>query len=239
MDLSAATVSIRCYGDVSQVDQLWAAVPLCRLQAAAPWRTFRWYRGQRHYSGTYWSSTVKDHVIYESRLELARLLYADFDVRVRHIVAQPFLLKAVVDGKIRKHVPDFLLMTRHGAVIVDVKPYGRRDDPAFRLTSGWTRELVEARGWRYELWSEPPAAELANLRFLAGFRRAWLFNSHLLKALAITPLDGMPLGQTARLLPDFPRPQVKAGIFHLLWTSHLVTDLLTPLGPAHTLRRPS
>ena len=30
--------------------------------------------------------------IYESPLEMARLLFADFDTRVRYIVAQPFLL---------------------------------------------------------------------------------------------------------------------------------------------------
>ena len=47
------------------------------LYAAAPWRTFRWYFGQRHYSGTYWSATQRDHVIYESLLELAALLLAD------------------------------------------------------------------------------------------------------------------------------------------------------------------
>jgi len=52
-----------------------------------PWRTFRWYYGQRHYSGSYWSSTMSAHVIYESRLELARLLVADFDQSVNHIVA--------------------------------------------------------------------------------------------------------------------------------------------------------
>lgn len=45
--------------------------------------------GQKHYSGSYWSSTQADHVIYESRLELARLLYADFDRDVTAIVAQP------------------------------------------------------------------------------------------------------------------------------------------------------
>jgi len=27
------------------------------LLHAAPWRTFRWYFGQRHYSGTYWCAT--------------------------------------------------------------------------------------------------------------------------------------------------------------------------------------
>jgi hypothetical protein len=40
-------------------------------------------------------------VIYESRLELARLLFADFEASVRHIVAQPFLLRADVDGDLR------------------------------------------------------------------------------------------------------------------------------------------
>ena len=48
--------------------------------------------GQRHYSGSYGSSTMSAHVIYESRLELARLLMADFDNSVNHIVAQPFML---------------------------------------------------------------------------------------------------------------------------------------------------
>ena len=38
-----------------------------------PWRTFRWYKGQKHYSGLYWSATTRTHVAYESRLELARL----------------------------------------------------------------------------------------------------------------------------------------------------------------------
>jgi hypothetical protein len=83
---------------------------------------FRWYKGQRHYSGTYWCATMRDHVIYESRLELARLIFADFDQSVHRILAQPFLLKAKVDGKIRKHIPDYFLATDHGPVVVDVKP---------------------------------------------------------------------------------------------------------------------
>jgi hypothetical protein len=61
----------------------WASVPAGVLAAAAPWRVFRWYQGQQHYSGRYWSSTQRDHVIHESRLELAVLLLADFDRSVR------------------------------------------------------------------------------------------------------------------------------------------------------------
>jgi hypothetical protein len=37
-------------------------------------------------------------VIHESRLELARPLFADFDSSVRGIVARPSLLKAEVEG---------------------------------------------------------------------------------------------------------------------------------------------
>ena len=67
----------------------WCEASAVELLAATPWRPFRWFKGQRHYSGTYWCATERGHVIYESRLELARLMFADFDRRVKHIVAQP------------------------------------------------------------------------------------------------------------------------------------------------------
>jgi hypothetical protein len=52
-----------------------------------PWRSFRSHRGRRHCSGAYWSATTGGHVGYESRLELARLLFADMDPGVAWIVA--------------------------------------------------------------------------------------------------------------------------------------------------------
>jgi hypothetical protein len=70
---------------MSEVSLPWGLATTEVLASAAPWRTFRWHKGQRHYSGTYWSATERDHVIYESRLELARLLFADFDTSVRCI----------------------------------------------------------------------------------------------------------------------------------------------------------
>ncbi|MFF2134330.1 LysR family transcriptional regulator [Streptomyces sp. NPDC058193] len=62
---------------------------------------------------------MRDHVIYESRLELSRLLFADFDPAVRGIVAQPFLLKTVLEGKARWHIPDYLLLTEQVPVVAD------------------------------------------------------------------------------------------------------------------------
>lgn len=129
--------------------------PLELISNATPWRTFRWRHGQKHYSGTYWSATERAHVIYESRLELARLLFADFDPAVSRIIAQPFLIRTSIDKRMRKHVPDYLLLTGDGPVVVDVKPHSQLDKPKVRFTLEWTRVLVERRGWRYEVWTEP------------------------------------------------------------------------------------
>lgn len=62
-EAAAAPVSYRRADDLSDVTREWTAVGIDQLIAAAPWRTFRWHRGQKHYSGTYWSSTVGGHVI--------------------------------------------------------------------------------------------------------------------------------------------------------------------------------
>ncbi|MGV9989459.1 TnsA-like heteromeric transposase endonuclease subunit [Streptomyces sp. NPDC003374] len=236
MDI-AATVSVRRQNGEVVEDRFWGTEPIKSLASAMPWRTFRWYKGQKHYSGTYWSATMRDHVIYESRLELARLLLADFDLSVCGIVAQPFMLKTVLEGKIRRHIPDYLLLTGQVPVVVDVKPLHRLSKPDVAFTFGWTRRAVESRGWKYEVWSEPPAVELENIRFLAGYRRGWLFSPEMLEDLRRAELDGVPLGRAMCCLPNRPEPQVRSAIHHLLWTRSLVTDLDRPLSPSHVLRR--
>ncbi|MEU6118263.1 TnsA-like heteromeric transposase endonuclease subunit [Streptomyces sp. NPDC047117] len=229
-------VSVRKSNEGLIEEREWATAPLALLRSARPWRTFRWYKGQRHYSGTYWSATVGDHVIYESRLELGRLLFADFAPEVRQIIAQPFLLKAEVQGKLRRHIPDYLLLTDDGPVVVDVKPRHRLERPEVAFTFAWTEEAVRSRGWRYEVWSEPPPHELENVRFLAGYRRDWLINTSLLEGLRGQELDGRSVGEAVRLLPEDPR-RMKPVVLHLLWTGHVRTDLRRPLSMKHVLRR--
>ncbi|GHJ29932.1 hypothetical protein TPA0910_43650 [Streptomyces hygroscopicus subsp. sporocinereus] len=105
---------------------------------------------------------MRDHVIYESRLELARLLFDDFDPSVRRILAQPFLLKAEVEGKVRKHIPDYLLISEDGPVVVDVKPRHRVAKPEVAFTFDWTRRLQQNR-WLYDR-----AVEMGAKRYLFG-----------------------------------------------------------------------
>jgi hypothetical protein len=236
MSAELATVSFRTASGVVE-DESWTIADSAVLSNAVPWRTFRWYKGQRHYSGTYWSATMRDHVIYESRLELARLIFADFDRAVHRIVAQPFLLKAKMDGKIRKHIPDFFLATDHGPVVIDVKPEHLLTNPAVAYTFAWTRRLMEARGWQYEVWSGALSPELENLRFLAGYRRAWLFDVALLDQVRRTDVDGRTFGEVVRGLDGCDPAAARAAALHMLWHGELKTDLSTPLSDRHELVR--
>jgi hypothetical protein len=128
-----------------------ARVSVDEVLAGAPVRDFRWYKGRRFYSGWYWSATTGGLVAYESRLELARILLADFDPAVVGIAAQPFQLTGADGSTTRRHVPDLLLGHANGAVtVVDVKPAHRLDDPTVRAVFGWTARVVASRGWAFE-----------------------------------------------------------------------------------------
>jgi hypothetical protein len=209
------------------------------LRDVVPWRTFRSRRGQRHYSGVYWSATTGGHVIYESRLELARLLFADFDPDVVSIMAQPFRLVAEVNGALRAHVPDFLLLTADGGVVVvDVKPLRRLADAEVRFTFDWTRAAIAECGWGFEVWSEPDPMVLANVRFLAGYRRGWLFDAELVEGVDLAAAEGLSIGEVERALAPRWTPTVaRAGLMHVLWSGRVRTDLSRPLSSMHILER--
>lgn len=233
VDSPRAVAEIRDRDTLSEVATLWDYAATEFLSRAVPWRTFRWWRdGQRHYSGTYWSATNRDHVIYESRLELARLMLADYDTTVRHVIAQPFLLRARVNRRMRRHVPDFLLFTDTVPTVVDVKPLHRLEVDKVRFTVEWTRVLVESRGWRYEVCSDWPEVVLHNVRFLAGFRHPDRFDPGLLKAIEQQSTSDSTLGQV--LDRDFGEPpwRVRAAVLHLVWRQTLEVDISTPLSKA-------
>ena len=236
MSAESATVSFRTESGAAE-DESWMAVDSAELSNTVPWRTFRWYKGQRHYSGTYWSATMRDHVVYESRLELARLIFADFDRTVHRILAQPFLLKARAGGKLRKHIPDYFLVTDQGPVVVDVKPEHLLAKPAVAYTFAWTRRLVEARGWLYEVWSGAKSPELENLRFLAGYRRPWLFDAASLDQIRGADVGGRTFGEVVLGLADCDPAAARAAVLHLLWLGELKTDLSTPLSDRHEIVR--
>jgi hypothetical protein len=223
-----------------------ASMPLRRVRArqvisAVPWRKTRSVRGQAHFPGFFWSATMGAHVVYESRLELARLLLADFDRDVVAIAAQPFLLRAGVGGRSRRHVPDFLLVRADMTVqVVNVKPAGRLGDPQVVEALAWPGRLFEARGWQYEIWSGADVVMLSNLRFLAGYRRPGLLPDDLLDAVLAAVRPGDTIGGVIRQMSAVrPSGEVKAAVLRLLWQQRLATDLHGHLDAGSELKVPA
>lgn len=202
-----------------------------QVVGAVPWRLARSARRMAHYPGYYWSVTSGGHVVYESRLELARLLLADFDSDVAAIAAQPFLLRALAGGRVRRHVPDFLLVHAGQTVqVVNVKPAARLADPAVAEALAWPGELFEDRGWGYEIWSGADPVVLANVRFLAGYRRPGMPPDAVTAAVRAEVRPGDRVGGLLdRLEGSCPRPLAKAAVLRLLWQRSLSTDLSRPL----------
>ncbi|MGW1365125.1 hypothetical protein ACWCQP_48110 [Streptomyces chartreusis] len=61
-----------------------------RFEDCRPSRAFPVYRGQKNFTGWWWTSTTDTHVGYESWLERAVLIGLDFDSDVVGISSQPF-----------------------------------------------------------------------------------------------------------------------------------------------------
>lgn len=211
-----------------------AAVTVRELAGARPWREFRGYRGQRHYSGFYWSATTGSHVIYESRLELARLLLADFDRDVVGIVAQPFLVKGADGARVRRHIPDFLLLRRSGrAQVVNVKPAARLVRAKVADALGWAGRVFAGHGLAHEVWTGADPVRLANIRFLAGYRVADRVDAEAVAGVEAAVAGPVPLCEVAT------DPVVKAAVLHLLWRGVLSTDLDVVLSRSSVLERAS
>jgi hypothetical protein len=206
-------------------------VPVADVVQGLPVREFRSYKGRLHYSGWYWSSSMLRLVVYESRLELARIMLADFDPGVIGLAAQPFLLTGDDGGRVRRHVPDLLLLGADGGVtVVDVKAPSRLADPEVKAQFGWTRRVCAGRGWGFEAWSGADPQVLANVRFLAGYRRSSVIAGDLIPVVLDTAARQPDIGAIERALSQRHRPGlVRPVVLHLLWRGRLRADLTRPL----------
>jgi hypothetical protein len=214
------------------VETCWAEMDYRTVVAGRPWRTFPWYLGQRNYSGRYWSATERTLVGYESLLELSRLILADFDPAVKRIASQPFHLVIRKSGVQRRRTPDYLLVRDGKPVVVDVKTSkDLAKEDVIRLLE-LTREVVQLRGWDYEIACEPEKVFFANVRFLAGYRRDWLFAPDVLAEIR-SAVAREPQQRICDVIERVGRPKAiaVAGLMHLLWRHELRVDLAKALRP--------
>jgi hypothetical protein len=192
------------------------------LEAARPVRSFPSYRGQRNYPGWYWSATMGRRVGFESWVERDHLVAIDFDPAVTAVASQPFWLLWAAEGR-RRHAPDFFVrVAGGGALVLDSRPLDRIGD-GDREAFAATEQACALLGWRYAVWGRMGGVQVANQRWLAGYRHPRCHD----EAIA------------ARLLTVFRWPQAlmagaeRAGdpiatlpvLYHLMWRHELEADL--------------
>jgi hypothetical protein len=206
------------------IGEVW----LAELRNADPWRSVRSAHGQAHFAGSYWAATTRGLVTYESRLELGRLLLADWDPDVAWIVSQPFLIESVSpDGHRRRHIPDYLLFDRSdGACVVNVKPPSRLAVPKVAAALAWPQEHFARRGWRTEVWTGAPTLRLTNLRFLAGYRHAERCDPEALELVRRLGTRATTIGELEQMCGHHCRVElVRPAILHAVWSHELRIDI--------------
>lgn len=187
------------------------------------------YRGQGHLPGFYWFSTINQLVPYESRLEMFTLMALDFEGEVIGVLGQPLHFDFERNSSKFGHVPDFLVWReRTEPTIVDVKPEAFLDKGKNRQVFECTELVCRRLGWQFELRSEPDDVYLANLKWLAGFRRRPpQFRSQAEQLFAICGERSIAIRDvlTETKMPAFSRPV----LFHLIWKGLVSVDTTTLL----------
>jgi hypothetical protein len=195
-----------------------------RFEAGCPSRSFPSYRGQRNFTGWYWSATCREHVPFESWLERDHLIRLDFDRATVAMAAQPFTL-AWDDGTVGhlEHTPDFFVRRSDGTgLVVDVRPDERISERDAAKFAG-TRAACELVGWDFERVGALEAVFMANLRWLAGFRHSRVLRDDTAAALCEVFADGAGLLDGARAVGD--PVLVLPVLYHLLWCQQLSVEL--------------
>lgn len=199
-----------------------------------PVRRFTWRTDQEHRPGLEYMTATDRHHGYESFEEECLLVVADFAADLVEALCQPFRLRFYADGNKVDHTPDYLLLTRRGPVVVDVRPAGRirsRDNLKFAataeaaLSAGWRFAVVT--GWRTHVWGAVDAmsAERRPLDEVLGIQ------GQLRRAVAQGPLRYGELVERCSI-PAMAR----AHTLHLLWQRELGVDLSGPFGDERLVR---
>jgi hypothetical protein len=146
-------------------------------------------------------------------------------------VAQPFQLTATVRGQHCRHIPDYLWDSDKGPTVVDVVRTERMTHPRIVRLCAWTKEVVESLGWSYLVLNEPAAIRIANVRFLAGYRREWLLNKDVLAELRSrrSKLAGRSIYEAEQLIERYPLALVRAALLGMLWRREFEVNLDVPL----------
>ena len=216
--------------DGTQYRESLAACVTERFEHALPVRPFYWAKDSLHFPGSWWSSTMGDHVGFESWLE-RDLMFMDFDPAITGIASQPFWLRwQDEDGRDRRHPPDFFARRADGSgLVVDVRPDDRippEDAEVFRVTA----LACGQAGWEFRRAGTIDPVVRANVRWLSRYRHQRCRREPAAAELLEAFTPGMPLLPGAAQVGD--PVAVLPVAYHLLWRRELACDMSVLLGSA-------
>jgi hypothetical protein len=187
------------------------------------------YKGQRHLPGYLWVSRMNALVAYESRLEMTILLQLDFDKAVANIVSQPFVLHYLSESGHHHHTPDFFVRYADGnGEVVNVKPRQFINKPKNARNFEVCRTAAIEMGCAYSTRSELDPTYLANLGWLAGYRRPPAGLTNYGESIINAASDPVPL-QAVIARVEGSAALIRPVLFHMLWIGLLATDLYSRL----------
>ena len=207
----------------------WPELSVELVNSAEPWRQVRHYHGQLHFPGWFWSERIGRRLMYESRLELARLLVADADPHLLDVREQVFFLTLnFSDGSVIRHIPDFFICTENQRPrLVNVKPSGWEKEEKFRKTFDALNSLCAEQGWSYETWTGEKRSYLENLRWLSGYRRRSVIpaTDEEIRSTLELVTDPMAIQVLERQARDIGVDQPRTVVMHMLWNSTIQANL--------------
>lgn len=217
--------------DGTQHRESLAACVTERFEHVLPVRPFYWAKGSLHFPGSWWSSTMGDHVGFESWLERDHLMFMDFDPAITGIASQPFWLHwQDEDGWDRRHPPDFFARRADGSgLVVDVRPDDRipaEDAEVFRMTA----MACGQAGWEFRRAGTIDPVVRASIRWLSRYRHQRCRREPAAAELLEAFTPGMPLLSGAAQAGD--PVAVLPVAYHLLWRRELACDVSVLLGSA-------
>ena len=180
-------------------------------------------RNQKNTPGLFFFSTTEQLVYCESYLERRILLQEDFRNVATWVVDQLFQIH--FDGQ--KHIPDFLILSKHEPKIIDVRAQVFLQTKRFVAGRIALKEALNQIGWAYEICSEPHPLFYTNLDWLSGFRRCPPDYDHFALRI-IKILKPGPLPFTVLMQQVGNEMFSKPVVFHLLWKKILSVDLYSP-----------
>jgi hypothetical protein len=187
------------------------------------------YKGQRHLPGYLWMSRMNALVAYESRLEMTILLQLDFNKAVANVVSQPFVLHYLSESNTHHHTPDFFVRYSDGnGEVVNVKPRQFVKKPKNVRDFEACQTAAIEMGCAYSTRSELDTSYLANLGWLAGYRRPPAELTTYGEAIINAAMDPIPIQAVFARIEASPT-LIRPILFHMLWTGWLATDLHTRL----------